>query len=381
MDTLLPKIRFKKFKNNWSTDKIENIFTINAGGDIDKDNFSKEKNKNFKYPVYANSHLNEGLYGYSDIFKQEANLITVTGRGSIGKPEVRYTKFYPIIRLLILKPKREINLEFFKNLIYKTNFYIESTGVPQLTAPQISKYKLNFPCLEEQQKIASFLTSVDDKINLLTKKKELLEQYKKGVMQKIFSQEIRFKDDNGNDFPDWTQKQLSDLVNFKNGKGHEKNIIEEGQFLVVNSKFISSNGNIKKYCNEQIVELTIGNIVMVMSDVPNGKALAKCFIIDANNLYTLNQRICSIEPLNTDSTFLYYVLNRNSFYLKFDSGVGQTNLKKQDVLNCPISLPVIKEQQKIAEFLSSLDKKIELVNSQIDKTKEFKKGLLQQMFV
>ena len=97
MDTLLPKIRFKKFKNNWSTDKIENIFTINAGGDIDKDNFSKEKNKNFKYPVYANSHLNEGLYGYSDIFKQEANLITVTGRGSIGKPEVRYTKFYPII--------------------------------------------------------------------------------------------------------------------------------------------------------------------------------------------------------------------------------------------------------------------------------------------
>ena len=121
---------------------------------------------------------------------------------------------------------------------------------------------------------------------------------------------------------------------------------------------------------------------MVMSDVPNGKALAKCFLIDEDDKYTLNQRICSLfEKTNTNNEYLIFILNRNKYYLKFDSGVGQTNLKKNEVLNCPVNLPCYSEQTKIANFLTAIDKKIELVNQQLEHSKTYKKGLLQKMFV
>ena len=201
-------------------------------------------------------------------------------------------------------------------------------------------------------------------------------------MQKIFSQEIRFKDDDEKAFPSWEVKKLRDLITFSNGKGHEKYIRNKGKFIVVNSKFISTNGKVRKYCDSQISPLQKRSIVMVMSDVPNGKALAKCFLIDEDDKYTLNQRICSLfEKTNTNNEYLIFILNRNKYYLKFDSGVGQTNLKKNEVLNCPVNLPCYSEQTKIANFLTAIDKKIELVNQQLEHSKTYKKGLLQKMFV
>jgi len=259
-----------------------------------------------------------------------------------------------------------------------------ATGISVLgiSKTNLGKVNLHLPSLPEQQKIASFLTAVDDKTQHLTKKKELLEQYKKGVMQKIFSQEIRFRDEDGSEFPDWEEKKLGEVCEFENGKAHETSIVENGKYIVVNSKFISSEGKVKKHSNSLIVGLRRGDLVMVMSDIPNGKALAKCFYIKTDGTHTLNQRICAIRSKKVETKYLYYILNRNRYYLKFDSGVGQTNLRKDEVLSCPLNISLsTKEQQKIANVLTSIDKKIELVNTQLEKTKEFKKGLLQQMFV
>jgi type I restriction enzyme, S subunit len=128
------------------------------------------------------------------------------------------------------------------------------------------------PTLAEQTRIASFFTTLDQKITQLKQKKSLLERYKKGVMQKIFSQEIRFKN-NDKEFPKWEKKLLRHLVDFRNGKAHEQDISENGKYIVVNSKFISMEGEVKKFSDTQICPLEIGEIVMVMSDVPNGKAL------------------------------------------------------------------------------------------------------------
>lgn len=125
-------------------------------------------------------------------------------------------------------------------------------------------------------------------------------------MQKIFKQEIRFKDDEGKEYPEWEEKKLGKLIYFENGKAHENNITENGNYIVVNSKFISTEGSVKKYSNKQICPLTKGSIVFVMSDVPKGKALAKCFYIDIDDLYTLNQRICALKPKSADTKFLYY---------------------------------------------------------------------------
>ena len=179
---------------------------------------------------------------------------------------------------------------------------------------------------------------------------------------------------------DWKLKRLKEVADFSNGKGHEQSIDENGKYIVVNSKFISTDSRVKKFSNENLCPLNKGDITIVMSDIPNGKAIAKCFIVDEDEKYTLNQRIGSLTTKEgVDTKFLYFVLNRNRYYLAFDNGVGQTNLRKDEVTDCPIQFPRLPEQQKIAEILSTVDTKIEIVNQQITETQELKKGLMQQL--
>ena len=178
---------------------------------------------------------------------------------------------------------------------------------------------------------------------------------------------------------DWELVQLNDIVKFSNGKGHEQYIDDNGEYIVVNSKFISTNGEIRKYSNENLSPLKKGDITLVMSDIPNGRALAKCYLIEEDNKYTLNQRICSLEAKNDNKEFLFYKLNRNQYFLKFNDGVNQTNLRKNEVLECPIELPPLEEQKKIADILSTVDKKIAFVEENINATEELKKSLMQKL--
>lgn len=119
---------------------------------------------------------------------------------------------------------------------------------------------------------------------------------------------------------------------------------------------------------------------MVLSDVPNGKAIAKCYLVDSDNLYTVNQRICKLTPNRIIGKMLFYTLNRNPFYLAFDDGVKQTNLRKEDVLGCPILLPSFPEQHKIADCLSSIDELITAQTQKLATLKTHKKALMQQLF-
>ncbi|WP_299135198.1 restriction endonuclease subunit S [uncultured Tenacibaculum sp.] len=183
-------LRFKDDDGNafpdWDLKKLGEIFKISAGGDIDKINVSKEKSRDFKFPIFANSEKQKGLYGYSNIYKIDFECVTVTGRGSLGNAIARYDKFYPIVRLLVLKPKINLNVFFFENAINQLNILSESTGVPQLTAPQISTYKIGYPSLKEQTKIANFLSDIDLKIEELNTNIENSKSFKKGLLQKMF---------------------------------------------------------------------------------------------------------------------------------------------------------------------------------------------------
>ncbi|MEL0603815.1 restriction endonuclease subunit S [Pseudoalteromonas undina] len=179
---------------------------------------------------------------------------------------------------------------------------------------------------------------------------------------------------------DWELKKLGDIAEFWNGKAHEQAIDDNGEYIVINSKFVSSDGKTSKFCNELISPLKQKDIAIVMSDIPNGKAIAKCFSVEIDDKYSLNQRIGGIRSTRVVPEFLHYVLNRNSYFLKFDDGVQQTNLRKDDMLNCPVQLPPVDEQESIAEFLKAIDKKIELINNKIAYTQELKKGLLQKLF-
>lgn len=185
-------------------------------------------------------------------------------------------------------------------------------------------------------------------------------------------------------FPDfintksWKETTLGQVADYENGKAHEQDIEDGGDFIVVNSKFISSDGDVKKYTNTAFCPAQKGDILMVLSDVPNGKAIAKCFLVEEEGRYTVNQRVCRITPRNLNSKILYYLLNRNPYFLAFDDGVKQTNLRKEDVLNCPLLIPSDpKEQEKIADTLSSIDDFINAQSQKLEALKLHKKGLLQ----
>lgn len=223
------------------------------------------------------------------------------------------------------------------------------------------------PTLAEQTAIATALNDTDTLIQkleqLLAKKRAI----KIGAMQEL----LRPK-------KGWVVKKLGEVVNFSNGQAHEKFIDDNGKYIVVNSKFISTEGKIIKYSNQNIAPLLKGDIAIVMSDIPNGKALAKCFIVEKDNKYTLNQRIGSINPKEGNSKYYYYQLNRNKYFLSFDSGSGQTNLRKNDILGCPFPLPKsIEEQNYIAQILSDMDAEIQELEKKIEKYKEIKQGMMQ----
>lgn len=184
------QIRFKDSNNtpypDWEEKKIGEVFNISAGGDINKYHCTKEKTDTNIYPVYANALTNNGLYGYTNCYKIKNPAITVTGRGDVGHAVSRKEPFYPIVRLLVLQPKQKLDIDFYTYAINRTRIFVESTGVPQLTSPQIAKVKIFVPCLEEQEKIAKVLSKMDE---LIEEKKALFsdwQQFKKGLLQQMF---------------------------------------------------------------------------------------------------------------------------------------------------------------------------------------------------
>ena len=195
--------------------------------------------------------------------------------------------------------------------------------------------------------------------------------------EKVMIPSLRFPDfDN-----EWKVQLLSELANFRNGKAHEQAISKNGDYVVINSKFISTEGKVRKFSDSQIAPVAAGEITMVMSDIPKGRALAKCYHVEANNVYTLNQRICALSATNSYGKFLFFRINRNRYFLEFDSGVGQTNLRKDEVLDCPLRCPeTLPEQKKIADFLTSVDERIGQLIKKKALLEDYKKGVMQQLF-
>ena len=247
--------------------------------------------------------------------------------------------------------------------------------------------KLTLPSLNEQTKIANFLSSIDEKLNLLKEKKSLLEDFKKGIMQKIFNQEIRFKDDNGNDFAKWEELIISELTEVIVG-GTPSTSKEE--YWNGNIAWLSSgelnNGLVSK-ARKYITETGLKNssakimkantVLLAMTGATLGKMGFLTF--DSSG----NQSIAGFHPNETyDSKFLFYTLlhNKNTI-LSMAGGAAQQGINKAAIESLTFSFCCLEEQTKIGNFLSAIDEKINLVSNQIQDTQEYKKGLLQKMFV
>lgn len=214
-----------------------------------------------------------------------------------------------------------------------------------------SQFKVAVPPLEIQCEIVHIL---DDFTELSA---ELSAELKARKKQYEYYNKLLLSFDNG--IP---VVKLRDIIDFKNGKGHENVVEKNGKYILVTSKAISTDMRNVRKTDKNLVPLYYEDIVMVMSDLPNGKALAKCFFVDEDKKYTLNQRIGCFTNKREDiinTKFLYYILNRNSQLLKYDNGVEQTNLRKDDILN--IDIPILKKERQI-EIIKVLDKFDKLCN-------------------
>ena len=179
----------------------------------------------------------------------------------------------------------------------------------------------------------------------------------------------------------WEQRKLEYIAKYRNGKAHEGCIEDNGKYIVVNSKFVSSNGEVKKYSNLQNEALFKNEIAFVLSDVPNGRAIARTFLIKEDDKYTLNQRIAGITPSNeTYPYYLYILMNRHPYFLAFDDGVKQTNLSISDVMGFEAYYPKFEEQRKIGKYFEHLDNIITFHQHKLDALNKYKRGLLQKMF-
>jgi len=181
-----------KPKEGWVVKKLGEMFSITAGGDLRKDEFSSVNDEKYCYPIYSNALTNAGLYGYCSSYDHHGNCITVTARGTVGFANSRDRKFSAIGRLLTLKPIEKLNCVFIAEYInLKVEFANESTGVPQLTAPQISKYEVVIPDYTEQTRIATILSDMDAEISALETKLAKYKQVKRGMMQELLTGRIR----------------------------------------------------------------------------------------------------------------------------------------------------------------------------------------------
>ncbi|QIZ63051.1 restriction endonuclease subunit S [Acinetobacter indicus] len=279
---------------------------------------------------------------------------------------------------------------FVLNALSKNQDYIEKvatkTALPYLNKDNCNSIPLFLCSFKEQTKIASFLSAVDEKINQLTQKHQLLSQYKQGMMQKLFSQQLRFKADDGSEFGEWENTVLGDIADIVGGGTPSTNNEEYWSGDVVwltpseiNQKFI---GESKRTISELGVQkssakkLPIGTILFTSRATIGEVAIAIAEV-------TTNQGFQSfISNEKTFNEFLYYwIVNNKKSFIERASGSTFLEISKSKIQPMEISLPCLEEQTKIANFLSAIDQKIEVVAQQIEQAKTWKKGLLQQMFV
>jgi len=387
-------IKFKdKDGNNypeWEEKRLGELFDIFVGGDLDKEHSSKYQTKTYCYPVFANALIDDGLYGYADYYKNTGDTITVTGRGDVGHAVARHCSYVPIVRLLVLVPRHKECVDFFAYQINVTKIFVESTGVPQLTSPQLSKVKMKCPCFAEQEKIASFLTSIDNLISTQESNISILETYNRGLISKIFKQEIRFKDDNGNEFPTWEEKALDQVCEYVDYRGKTPKKQNSGVQLITAKNI--RNGYIDYDISKEYIDPNdyddvmhrgfpeLGD-VLITTEAPCGYVAQ----IDSTNI-ALAQRVIKYRGHKDiiNNTFLKYVLLSEGFQttlLQKASGGTVKGIKGSILHKLKIPVPFLEEQQKIADCLSAIDKMLEQEKVYLEQLKTIKKGLLQQMFV
>ena len=298
--------------------------------------------------------------------------------------------------LLVLSSDKGIHSMYYTYYFYteygKKNIYKITTGntIKHILSSDLKILDVPYVNIKEQQKIALFLSSVDKKISQLEKKKTLLETYKRGIMQKIFSQELRFKDDNGKEFLEWKEDSLGNIFDHRKGTGLSgKELVKDGEYPCIlygalYTKYDEVIKSVVEFSNiPGKVKSISGDLLVPASTTTSGIDLANFTALNQDGV-SLGGDITIMRNKNEgDNSFWAHYLTHfhKKGIAKYAQGTTIVHLYYSHFKHLVVRYPCFKEQQKIASFLSSIDKKIEITSTQLEKTREFKKGLLQQMFV
>lgn len=387
----IPALRFPEFEGEWEIKRLGEVADISSGGTPSRNN---QNYWNGDIPWVSTSLIDfnridetteyitkEGLKNSSaKLFPIGTLLLAMYGQGKTrGKIAILNIEASTnqACGAIITNSNSLDSLFAFQNLSKRYDEIRDLSnqgGQENLSGAILKGIEIAFPSLPEQTKIASFLTAVDEKLQSLKQKKTLLEQYKKGVMQKIFSQELRFKDDTGNDYPDWEETKVKDIFVVTRGNVLSMTLVtneqDENNLFPVYSSQTKNNGlsgYYDKFLFEDCITWTTDGAGAGDVNFRKGKFYCTnvCGVLKSDKGYA--------------NTFVAEILN--SVSRKYVSYVGNPKLMNNVMSEIQISIPTsIEEQTKIATFLSAIDDKINHCQAQIEKTEVWKKGLLQQMF-
>lgn len=399
-----PKLRFGEFSNSWDISKFDTYCNFQQGVQVDVE-LHKEKYEDgyIKFLRIENYTQKSNDFRFiPDLYKEskridEDDIVVVRYGATAGYIGRGFTGILANNLFKIIPDKNIFNKDYLYQYLISFRvfkfFQTEMAGgaMPALSFGIVKHLKVPITSISEQQKIASFLSAVDKKLQQLTEKKELLEDYKKGVMQQMFSQELRFKDEFGNNYPDWEENKFGEVFERITQKNKENNqnvlTISAQQGLINQLEYFTKSVSAKDVSGYYLLE---------KGDFAYNKSYSKGYPLGAiKKLNRYDKGVVSTLYI----CFRVKELVSSVFFEKFfDYGginkeinkIAQEGARNHGLLNISvieffrdiiIRFPKLEEQEKIANFLSSLDSKIDSVSTQIENTKAFKKGLLQQMFV
>lgn len=393
-----PKMRFPEFRDEWEMKIIKELFNVVSGSTPLRSNTSYYENGNIpwvKTTDLNNSLINNTSEKVTDIALNNLKLLpkdTVLiamygGFNQIGRTGILNIKATTNQAISALIKKDDYNSKFLQsylnfNVKQWRRFAASSRKDPNITKKDIEKFKIPYTCREEQEKIGTFFSKLDRQIELEEKKLELLEQQKKGYMQKIFSQELRFKDEKGNNYPNWKSYQLGEITKTFSGgtpKSNNSNYYNGG------IPFIRSGEISKQFTELKITENALNNSSAKLVEKGDllyalyGATSGEVAISKING--AINQAVLCIKSEESINFLLNFLRLQKQHILKTYIQGGQGNLSASIVKGITIKLPCKEEQTKIGNFLDKVEILIEKQTNKVESLKQRKQGLLQKMFV
>ena len=399
---MFPRLRFKKFDGDWEKTTIgAKSETVTSGSRDWAQYYSDSGDKFIRMTNLVRNGINLDLSdlrfvqlpvgsneGKRTSLEKGDILISITAElGKLGWIPEGLGTAYINQHIALVRMKNTLDSKFVAYALStekynnKLNSLNDSGAKAGLNLGSIRSFELTIPSKLEQTQIASFLSAIDEKISQLTQKHELLSQYKQGMMQKLFSQQIRFKADDGSAFGEWDLKELKEVaqVNPKVKKLPDEFIyidlesVEKGQLLLEkNISLIDAPSRAQRL-------LSKGDVLfqMVRPYQQNN------YYFNLDGQYVASTGYAQIRT-DLNSKFIYFALHEKAFLdevMNRCTGTSYPAINSSDLSSIEIQIPCLEEQTKIANFLSAIDQKIEVVAQQIEQAKTWKKGLLQQMFV